>query len=85
MSDARDDAEALRARKEQFERYARWEAEQEATRERTLSADLAWLSEALELSRKLAPDLYTEAAAIERGQRRARWLATMIVAERPQP
>ena len=44
MSDARDDAEALHARKEQFERYARWEAEHEATRERTLSADLAWLS-----------------------------------------
>jgi hypothetical protein len=84
MSETRDDGAALRARQAQHRLYAAWEAGQEASRERSLSADLAWLSEAVELSRSLSPELYTVEAAIERGRQRARWLATMLIAEKPR-
>ena len=85
MTESKDDGAALRARQEQHRLYAAWEAEQEALRERSLSTDLAWLSEAVELSRRISPELYTVEAAIERGHQRARWLATMMVAEKPRP
>lgn len=83
MFDPKDDHEALRKRARDLARYADWEAEQEAARERTLSADLAWLWDAILLARKLAPDEDTLDSARERGRRRAAMLAALSALDRP--
>ncbi|MCC6651958.1 MAG: hypothetical protein IT348_12475 [Candidatus Eisenbacteria bacterium] len=83
MFDSKDDSEALRRRARELARYSDWEAEQEAGRERTLSADLAWLWDAILLARRLAPDEDTLESARERGRRRAAMLAALSVLDRP--
>jgi hypothetical protein len=72
-------AEALSERARQWKLFAAWEAQSEAVRERSLSADLGWLSDALELSRRLAPDEDDLAAVRERAAHRARIRAALTV------
>lgn len=65
-------AEALRARARQWERFAQWEAHAESVRGHSLSEDLAWLSDALELAQRLAPVEDDLAAVRERAAHRAK-------------
>ncbi len=75
-------AEALSARARQWERFAAWEAESESVRERSLSEDLGWLSDALELARHFAPDDDDLAAVRERAAHRTRIRAALSVLSR---
>lgn len=79
MHEAGMSAEALRARARQWERFAAWEAQSEVARERSLSRDLAWLSDAMELARRLAPEDDDLAAVRERAVHRARIRAALSV------
>jgi hypothetical protein len=56
MISPRYEAAALRARIAQWNRFARWEAQAEARRVRSLTEDLAWLSSAVEMAKRFDPE-----------------------------
>ena len=56
MSESSPSSDALRSRAQQWARFAAWELRSEAVRHRSLASDLAWLADAMELARRLAPD-----------------------------
>ena len=62
-------SEALRARALKWARFAAWEAGAEASRARSLSADLAWLADAMELAKRLSPQEYLAVRLREKAAR----------------
>ena len=56
MSTSGGQTEALRLSALRWARFAAWESQAEACRHRTLSADLAWLADAMALARRFAPE-----------------------------
>jgi hypothetical protein len=70
MQESGNQAQALRHRAAQWRAFAAWEAAHEAARDRSISADLAWLWGAIQLAQKLAPESDPIAAAHARASHR---------------
>lgn len=66
-------------------RFAAWESRAETLRERSLSADLAWLADAMEMARRLAPAGDPLVQLHEKSARPARVRAALsVLGRRPQ-
>lgn len=79
MPSPEETGRALRARFEQFRRFAEWEAREEERTARSFEADLAWLADAMALARQLDSEWGGLARVRERAARRARDRAVLAI------